>query len=117
MGAANHPGKPMATQIDIGKFFNGSAPPADISIRTPEGKTLLQMTGWSMSVPNNKDGNAGVLNDKRSSDPPFYQVGATFASPDGEHYYGLGQNQEGFLNQRGHTVNCSQNYVATGGPT
>ena len=60
--ALNHPSKPMATQVDIGKFFNGSAPPANISIRTPEGKTLLQLTGWSMSVPNRKDGNAGVLN-------------------------------------------------------
>ena len=79
--AANHPGKPMATQVDIGKFFNGSAPPANISIQTPEGKTLLQMNGWSMSVPNYKDGNAGVLNDKRPSDPPFYQVGASFVSP------------------------------------
>ncbi len=48
---------------------------------------------------------------------PFYQVGATFASPDDEHYYGLGQNQEGFLDHRGHTVECWNNYTATGGPT
>ena len=59
--AVNHPGKPMATQIDIAKFFNGSAPPAHISIQTPDGKTLLEMTGWSMSVPNHKDGNAGSV--------------------------------------------------------
>ena len=39
--AVNHPGKPMATQIDIAKFFNGSAPAANISIQTPEGKTLV----------------------------------------------------------------------------
>ena len=56
-----HPGKPMATEVDIGKFFNGSAPPAHITLSTPEGKTLLDMTGWSMSVPNHKDGNAGFL--------------------------------------------------------
>ncbi len=115
--AVNHPGKPMATQVDIGKFFNGSAPPANISIRTPEGKTLLQMTGWSMSVPNYKDGNAAVLNDKRPSDPSFYQVGASFASPDDEHYYGLGQYHEGFLDHRGHRVECWHNYTATAGPT
>ena len=36
------------------------------------------MTGWSMSVPNHKDGNASVLNDKRPTDAPFYQVGASF---------------------------------------
>jgi alpha-D-xyloside xylohydrolase len=113
----NHPGIPMATEIDIAKFFNGSAPPADISIRTPEGKILLQLTGWSMSVPNHKDANAELLNDRRASDPPFYQVGATFVSPDDEHYYGLGQYHDGFLDQRGHRVECWQNYIATGGPS
>ena len=115
--AVNRPGKPMATEIDIAKFFHGSTPGADISIRTPEGKTLLRMTGWSMSVPNHKDGNAGVLNDKNPSDPPFYEVGASFVSPDDEHYYGLGQNQEGFLDYRGHRVECWHNYTATGGPS
>jgi alpha-D-xyloside xylohydrolase len=115
--ALNYPGKPMATQVDIGKFFNGSAPPANISIRTPEGKMLLQMTGWSMSVPNRKDGNAGVLNERRPSDPPFFQVGASFVSPEDEHYYGLGQYHEGFLDHRGHLVECWHNYLATGGPT
>jgi alpha-D-xyloside xylohydrolase len=63
--AVNRPGKPVATEIDIAKFFNGSTPPANISIQTPEGKTLLQMTGWSMSVPNPEDSNARVPNDKR----------------------------------------------------
>jgi alpha-D-xyloside xylohydrolase len=111
------PSHPVQTQIDIAKFFNGSAPPAHITIATPEGKVLLDMTGWSMSVPNHKDGNAGILNDKRPSDAPFYQVGATFVSPEDEHYYGLGQNQEGFLDHRGHTVECWHNYLATGGPS
>ena len=115
--AVNHPGKPMATQVDIAKFFNGSAPPANISIQTPDGKTLLQMTGWSMSVPNYKDSTAGVLNDKRPSDPPFYQVGASFVSPDDEHYYGLGQHQEGYLDHRGHRVECWHNYTATAAPS
>jgi alpha-D-xyloside xylohydrolase len=115
--AVNHSGKPMATQVDIAKFFNGSVPPANITIQTPDGKTLLQMTGWSMSVPNYKDGNAGVQNDKRPPDPPFFQVGASFVSPDDEHYYGLGQYHEGFLDHRGHRVECWHNYNATGGPT
>jgi alpha-D-xyloside xylohydrolase len=115
--AKNLLGHSMPTEVDISKFFNGSAPPAHITISTPEGKVLLDMTGWSMSVPNHKDGNASVLNDKRPSDAPFYQVGAIFVSPDDEHYYGLGQNHEGFLDHRGHTVECWQNYVATGGPS
>jgi alpha-D-xyloside xylohydrolase len=84
---------------------------------TPDGKTLLEMKDWSMSVPNHKDGNAGVLYDKRASDEQFYQVAATFASPDDEHYYGLGQNHEGFLDHRGHTVDCWQNYDATAAPS
>jgi alpha-D-xyloside xylohydrolase len=115
--AANHPGKPVATQVDIGKFFNGSTPWVGLSIATPDGKTLLRMTGWSMSVPNYKDGNAAVLNDKRPSDAAFYRVGASFASPDDEHYYGLGQNQEGFLDHRGHRVECWHNYDATAAPS
>ena len=115
--AANQPHKPMATELDIAKFFGGSAPPTHIVIATPEGKTLLDMQEWSMSLPNNKDGNAGVLADRRPSDPDFYQVGAVFASPADEHYYGLGQNHEGFLDHRGHTVRCWHDYTATGGPS
>jgi alpha-D-xyloside xylohydrolase len=105
------------TQASIARFFNGSAPWADIRFTTPDGKLLLEMNGWQMSVPNHKDGNASILYDKRPSDKDFYQVGATFASPADEHYYGLGQNQEGYLDHRGHTVECWNNYTATGGPT
>jgi alpha-D-xyloside xylohydrolase len=115
--AADRPGKPMATMLDIARFFNGSAPRAHITIRTPEGKTLLEMTGWSMSVPNHKDADAGMLNDLRATDTPFYQVGATFVSPGDEHYYGLGQNHEGFLDHRGHTVDCWHNYTAAAAPS
>jgi alpha-D-xyloside xylohydrolase len=114
---ANVPGTPLSTQLDIAKYFNGSAPETHIFIGTPDGRTLLEMEGWSMSVPNYKDGNAGILHDRRPSDPPFYQVGATFRSPADEHYYGLGQNQEGFLDHRGHRVEMWQNYTATGGPS
>ena len=89
----NRPGTPLATQLDIAKFFNGSTPAAHITIATPGGKMLADLKDWAMSVPNYKDGNAGVLHDRRASDAAFYQVGATFASPDNEHYYGLGQNQ------------------------
>jgi alpha-D-xyloside xylohydrolase len=117
IAAKGKPGKPVQTQVDIGKFFNGSAPPADITFAIPGGKTLLHLEGWSQSIPNHKDGNADILNDRRPSDPPFFQVGATFISPADEHYYGLGQNQEGFLDHRGHTVDCWQNYTAAGGPS
>lgn len=111
----DRPREPLPTQQDIARFFRGSAPSAHITISTPEGEALLELTGWSMSVPNHKDGNAAILNDKRPEDAPFYQVGATFTSPDDEHYYGLGQNQQGFLDLRGHVVDCWHNYRAAGG--
>ena len=112
---SSHP--PMQTQVDISKFFNGSAPGAHITLSTPEGKTLIELTGWQQAVPNQKDGTADVARDRRPTDPAFYTVGATFASPDDEHYYGLGQNHEGFLDHRGHAVRCWQDYLATAGPS
>jgi alpha-D-xyloside xylohydrolase len=81
-----------------------STPGAHITITTPDGKKLLEMTGWTQVIPNQKDGTAAVLADRRATDDEFYTVGATFVSPDDEHYYGLGQNQEGFLDHRGHVV-------------
>lgn len=56
-----HSGKLVPTQIDISKFFVGSAPPAHIDFSTPGGKTFLKLEGWWMSVPNYKDGDAGIL--------------------------------------------------------
>lgn len=111
----SHP--PVQTQVDISKYFNGSAPGAHITLRTPEGKKLLEMTGWSQGVPNQKEGTADLARDRRSTDPEFYVVGATFASPDDEHYYGLGQNHEGFLDHRGHPVHCWQGCTSPRGPS
>jgi alpha-D-xyloside xylohydrolase len=108
---------PLQTEIDIRKFFNGSTPQTHITLRTPEGKTLLELTGWFQSVPNHKDGTADVARDRRPTDPEFYVVGATFASPDDEHYYGLGQNHEGFLDHRGHPVHCWADYKAPAAPS
>jgi alpha-D-xyloside xylohydrolase len=109
------PYKPTGTAADIAKFFSGSTPGVGLSIKTPEGATLLNMQGWQMSVPNHKDGNADILYDRRPTDDPFFQVGATFAAPKDEHYYGMGQNQEGYLDRRGHVVRCAHDYNAPGG--
>ena len=109
------PYKPTGTAADIAKFFNGSTPWVGLSITTPEGETLLDMQGWQMSVPNHKDGNADRLYDRRPSDDPFYEVGATFKAPPDEHYYGLGQNQEGYLDRRGHVLRCAHDYNTPGG--
>jgi alpha-D-xyloside xylohydrolase len=106
---------PIQPQDNHPKYFSSSVPDAHITLRTPEGKTLLELTGWSQSVPNYGEGTADVAFDRRPTDPEFFTVGATFASPDDEHYYGLGQNQEGFLDHRGHTVRCWSDYEAPGG--
>jgi alpha-D-xyloside xylohydrolase len=107
----------LQSEIDISKYFNGSTPGAHITLTTPDGTKLLEMTGWSQAVPNHKDGTASLDNDRRPSDPPFYIVGAKFVSPDDEHYYGLGQNHEGFLDHRGHPVHCWADYTAPAAPS
>ncbi len=112
--------KPQPARAAAGElpsYFIGSNPWVGVKVTTPDGKTLLDMRNWQMSVPNNKDGNRGVLEDRRPGDDPFYQVGASFAAPSDEHDYGLGQNQMGFLDRRGHVLRCAQNYDATGGET
>ncbi|MFP5234156.1 MAG: TIM-barrel domain-containing protein [Acidobacteriota bacterium] len=108
---------PLRSQVDIARYFDGSTPGAHITLRTPEGKTLLELTGWMQAVPNQKDGTAKLALDRRPGDPPFYVVGATFRSPDDEHYYGLGQNQQGFLDLRGHSIDCWNDYLAAAGPS
>ena len=106
---------PTGTAADIAQFFGGSTPGVGVTIKTAAGATLVQMHGWQMSAPNYKDGNHDILYDRRPTDPPFFQVGATFASPKDEHYYGLGQNQEGYLDRRGHSVRCAHDYDAPSG--
>jgi len=107
----------LHTMLDIAKYFNGSAPDTHITFNLPSGARLLEMTGWSQSVPNNKDDTASEANDRRPTDPPFYIVGATFTSPSDEHYYGLGQNHEGYLDHRGHPVRCWADYTAPAAPS
>jgi alpha-D-xyloside xylohydrolase len=112
VAAVAHEGK---SRDDSASFFPNSTPAAHITFTTPDGKKLLEMTGWTQEVPSQKAGTVEVLNDRRPADPEFFTVGATFVSPDDEHYYGLGQNQEGFLDHRGHAVHCWHDYLATAG--
>src|SRR5258708_22711687 len=64
---------------------------------------------------NHREGNSAFLWAGRGSGPPFFQVGASFHSQADEHYYGLGQNQEGYLDRRGHSVQCAHDYNALAG--
>ncbi len=78
-----------------------------MSVTTASGKPLLTMWRWSM-VPNRPDAKPG-------SQDAGYRVSATFDSPTGEHYYGLGQQQQGFLDLRNHQIRCWHDYSAIGG--
>jgi alpha-glucosidase/alpha-D-xyloside xylohydrolase len=83
-----------------------------ISIATAGGKKLLTMWHWSMT-PNGPDGGSGAS--KAGESDASYHVSATFDSPADEHYYGLGQQQQGFLDLRDHRINCWHDYGAIGG--
>ena len=111
----SNPEPPDPNQTALGSYFSGSVPGAHITFTTPDGKKLLEMTGWEQAILNQKDGTAEPLHDLRASDPQLFTVGANFVSPDDEHYYGLGQNQEGFLDHRGHVVRCWHDYLASAG--
>ncbi len=86
-----------------------------ITISTPDGKTLVAMKRWSMNKLSFEDGDMDLRYDRRPEDKPFYRVSATFKAPADEHYYGLGENQEGYLDHRYHEVNCWADYEAVGG--
>jgi alpha-D-xyloside xylohydrolase len=105
------------TEADIAKYFDDSAPGVGLSIETAGGKSILKMDGWEMAAPNHKDGNASVLADRRAGDDAYFEVGATFSAPPDEHYYGLGQNHQGFLDLRGHSMECAHDYTAAAGPS
>src|SRR6266567_5148575 len=112
-----NPGGHRGNLPKTAKYFSGSAPWASVIVKTPDGKQLLEMRGWDQAEYNHKDGTATLATEFQKSDPPSYIVGASFTSPDDEHYYGLGQNHEGYLDHRGHTVDCWHNYTATAAPS
>jgi len=86
-----------------------------ISITTASGKPLLTMRNWSMMA-NRPAASSGSAESGQKADPG-YRVSAVFDSPADEHYYGLGQHQQGFLDLRDHRMECWHEYNAIGGET
>ena len=83
-----------------------------ISVTGADGKPLVTLHNWSMQAnePDSAEPHpAGVAPD------PGSHVAATFDSPPGEHYYGLGQQQQGALDLRDHRINCWHDYNSIGG--
>jgi alpha-D-xyloside xylohydrolase len=95
-------------------YFGGSASrqiEETVSVTTASGKALLNMRNWSM-VPNIASGEA---TGGAKQEGAGYHVSATFDSLADDHYYGLGQQQEGNLDLRDHHVRCWHDYSAIGG--
>jgi alpha-D-xyloside xylohydrolase len=112
VGAWHAPSGPLP---ETAKYFIGSTPWFGFEIARADGRPVLKMDGWEMSVPNHKDGNSQILMDRRPTDDPYFRVGATFGAPSDEHYYGLGQNQQGGLDLRGRSIECAHDYDAAAG--
>ena len=92
------PGAPSQME----RYFAPSLPPASITFKAPDGHVLTRMNGWE-KAPHE------VAGEKT------YVVGASFSITPDEHYYGLGQNQEGVLDYRGRTIDCKHWYDAPAG--
>src|SRR5271165_4450610 len=77
-------------------------------VATAEGKMLLHMRTWMMEPESAQvaENDAGAKG---------YRVSSTFDSPADEHYYGLGQQQKGWMDLRDHEIRCWHDYVAIGG--
>lgn len=84
-----------------------------ISVDTASGKPLLHLWRWSM-FPNKPEPVPTDPADAHNNDPGS-RVSATFDSPADEHYYGLGQQQQGALDLRDHQIRCWHDYGAIGG--
>ncbi len=108
---------PGAKPPDTAKFFSGSTAGVNIRFTLPDGAQLTDMQGWQMAELNQKDDTLKNARGILPKDLPLYTVGATFDAPDGEHYYGLGQNQEGYLDHRARPVVCAANYLAPASPS
>lgn len=93
-----------AAPTQMQRYFAPSLPPVAITVTRPDGRPITEMTGWEMSP--------HTVNGEQT-----FRVGASFAVQPGEHYYGLGQNQEGVLDLKGRTIDCRHNYDAPAGET
>ncbi|UAK23143.1 glycoside hydrolase family 31 protein [Sphingomonas nostoxanthinifaciens] len=98
-------------------YFGGGNHPGPLndmlSIATAAGKPLLTLQRWSMAR-NSAAAPGGQAAPSAASDPG-YRVSATFDAATDEHFYGLGQQQQGLLDLRGHQIRCWHDYSAPGG--
>ena len=84
------------------RYFVTSIPPVSLSIAGANGQPPLKLTGWDMRP-------------QTISGEKTFKVSAGFSVTPNEHFYGLGQNQEGQLDLRGRTIDCRHYYDAPAG--
>jgi alpha-D-xyloside xylohydrolase len=96
--AQPYPGPPSQME----RYFAPSLPPIGVRINKGNGEPLVAMSGWEMAP--------HVVNGEKT-----FRVGASFSATSDEHFYGLGQNQEGILDHRGRTIDCRHYYDAPHG--
>lgn len=96
--------RPSGPPSQMERYFAPSLPPVSITVRKPGGDRIVEMSRWEMAP--------HTVNGEKT-----FRVGATFLAPADEHYYGLGQNQEGILDYRGRTIDCKHYYDAPAGET
>ncbi|HEX8420863.1 MAG TPA: TIM-barrel domain-containing protein, partial [Sphingomonas sp.] len=97
---AAQPWPKAPTQME--RYFAPSLPPVSLSIRGADGRQLAEMTGWELAP--------HTVNGEKT-----FRVGASFAVQPDEHYYGLGQHQDGVLDLKGRTIDCRHYYDAPAG--
>ena len=86
----------------MARYFASSIPSVSIALNDASGKPIVSMTGWDMA-PHDVTGEH------------TFRVSAGFSITPDEHFYGLGQNQEGTLDLRGRTIDCRHYYDAPAG--
>ena len=86
----------------MARYFASSIPPVSIAINDAQGQPIVTMGGWDMA-PHDVSGEH------------TFRVSAGFSITPDEHFYGLGQNQEGTLDLRGRTIDCRHHYDAAAG--
>ncbi|QNI32100.1 glycoside hydrolase family 31 protein [Alloacidobacterium dinghuense] len=89
---------------------NPYAPHNDaVLVTAADGKPLLHMRTWTMAPERAEVAQTDTATEKG------YRVAAIFDSPADEHYYGLGQQQKGWMDLRDHEIHCWHEYSAIGG--
>lgn len=85
-------------------YFAPDLPNARAIVVDKSGKTIFNMTGWELAP-------YEVAGEKT------FQTGIRITAAPDEHFYGLGQNQEGILDLKGRTIDCKHWYDAPAGET